>query len=116
MTIKNLTCVECPMGCSIEVGVENGVAAYVKGNTCPRGKLYAENEVIRPLRVLTTSVRCEGGKMLSVKTDAPVPRDTMTDIMKVINLLHPSLPVKIGDVVSENIYEGVNLIATKNVE
>ena len=64
MEIKNLTCVECPMGCRIEAGVENGVAVYVKGNSCPRGKLYAETEVVRPMRVLTTSVRCTDGTML----------------------------------------------------
>ena len=75
MEIKNLTCVECPMGCRIEAGVENGVAVYVKGNSCPRGKLYAETEVVRPMRVLTTSVRCTDGTMLPVKTDKPVPRD-----------------------------------------
>ena len=34
-----LTCVECPMGCDIEVEVENGKVVKVLGNTCPRGKL-----------------------------------------------------------------------------
>lgn len=116
MEIKNLTCVECPMGCQIEVGVENGAAAYVKGNSCQRGKLYAENEVVRPLRVLTTSVRCLSGKMLPVKTDKPIPRDMMFDFMKVINACHPKTPVKREDVIIANIYEDVNLIATKTVD
>ncbi len=101
------------MGCQIEAGVENGVAVYVKGNSCPRGKLYAENEVVRPLRVLTTSVRCEGGKMLPVKTDNVVPRDMMLDLMKVINNVHPKLPISSGDVVIKDLFDGVNLIATK---
>ncbi len=113
MQIKNLTCVECPMGCQIEAGVENGVAVYVKGNTCPRGKLYAENEVVRPLRVLTTSVKCVGGKMLPVKTDKPIPRDMMLSLMETINGVHPTLPVHTGDIVINDLYEGVNLIATK---
>ncbi len=113
MEIKNLTCVECPMGCQIEAGVENGVAVYVKGNSCPRGKLYAENEVVRPQRVLTTSVRCEGGKMLPVKTDKPIPRDMMLELMKVINNVHPKLPISTGDIVIKDLFEGANLIATK---
>ncbi len=116
MEIKNLTCVECPMGCQIEAGVENGVAVYVKGNSCPRGKLYAQTEVVRPMRVLTSSVKCIGGKMLPVKTDKPVPRDMMLTLMKTVNACHPALPQKTGDVVIENIYEGVNLIATKTID
>lgn len=116
MEIKNLTCVECPMGCQIEVGVENGVAVYVKGNTCPRGKAYAENEVVRPLRVLTTSTRCVNGVMLPVKTNAPVPRDKIFELVEKINACRPSLPVKTGDVIIENLYDGVNLVATKTIE
>lgn len=116
MEIKNLTCVECPMGCSIEVGLENGTAVYVKGNSCPRGKLYAENEVVRPLRVLTTTVRCDAGKMLPVKTDKPIPRDLIFPLMKKINALHPTLPISLGDVIVKNLYEDVNLIATKTVK
>ncbi len=104
------------MGCQIEVGVENGAAAYVKGNTCPRGKMYAENEVVRPLRVLTTSVRCLNGKMLPVKTDKSVPRDMMLKLMTVINNCHPSTPIKRGDVIVENLFEDVNLIATKTID
>ncbi len=116
MEVKNLTCVECPMGCQIEVGLSNGVVEYVKGNTCPRGKLYAENEIKRPLRVLTSSVKCVGGKMLPVKTDKPIPKDMMMDLMSKINACHPSLPIKTGDVVIKNLYEDVNLIATKTIE
>ncbi len=101
------------MGCQLEAGVENGAAVYVTGNSCPRGKLYAENEVVRPLRVLTTSVRCVGGKMLPVKTDKPIPRDMMLELMKVINNVHPKLPVSTGDIVIKDLFEGVNLIATK---
>lgn len=116
MEIKNLICVECPMGCEIQVGVENQTAVYVKGNTCPRGKLYAENEVVCPLRVLTTTVKCVGGKMLPVKTSSPIPRDMMVQIMSVVNNCHPTLPVNIGDVIIENIYKNVNLIATKTID
>lgn len=116
MEIKNLTCVECPMGCKIEVSVENGIAVSVKGNSCPRGKLYAENEVVRPLRVLTTTVRSLSGEMIPVKTDGAVPRDEVFNLMKKINETHPLLPIKLGDILIENLYDGVNLVATKTVE
>ena len=47
MITKELTCIECPLGCHIEVDLEydNKVAA-VRGNSCPRGKAYAESEVV----------------------------------------------------------------------
>ena len=116
MDIKEITCIECPVGCRIEVGVENGVATYVKGNGCPRGKAYAENEVVCPKRIITTTVRCENGKMLSVKTDKAVKKADMFEIMKTINAFVAKTPVRIGQVLIKNISEDSNLIATQNVE
>ncbi len=111
-----ITCIECPIGCTIEVGVENGKVLSVVGNACPRGKMYAENEVICPKRVLTSTVRMENGKILSVKTDAPVEKAKMFDIMKKINGVHPKGEVKIGDILAENIADGANLVAADNSE
>ncbi len=111
----NLTCVECPMGCAIEVEVENGVAVSVNGNTCPRGKLYAENEVVCPKRVLTSTVRATDGKMIPVKTSAPVKKSDMMKIMKKINAVHPDKPVKIGDVLIVDISDGAALVVSGNV-
>ncbi|MBO7345394.1 MAG: DUF1667 domain-containing protein [Clostridia bacterium] len=110
-----ITCVECPMGCEIEV-VNNNGDITVTGNTCPRGKLYAENEITCPRRVLTTSVRAENGKMVSVKTDAPIKKQEMLEVMQKINRVSVKLPVKIGQVVIKDLTESINLIATCNLE
>lgn len=114
MSVVNLTCIECPMGCAIEVAVENEKVISVKGNTCPRGKMYAENEVICPMRVVTSTVRAVSGAMIPVKTDRPVKKSEMFAVMRKINAVHPKLPVKIGDILLENISDGVNLVATGN--
>ena len=111
----NLTCVECPIGCAIEAEVENGKCISVMGNSCPRGKLYAENEVVCPKRVLTSTVRAEDGKMVPVKTDAPIKKSEMFNVMKKINVVHPKAGVKIGDVLVKNISDGANLIVAGNV-
>ena len=111
----SLTCIECPLGCSIEVEVEAGKVLSVKGNTCPRGKMYAESEVICPRRVLTSTVRAASGEMIPVKTSQSVKKAEMFELMKKINAVHPQLPVKIGDVLIKDIAEGANLIATGNV-
>ncbi len=114
MEIRKLTCIECPIGCSLEIGVENGKVAFVKGNTCPRGKIYGENEVICPRRVLTSTVRLEDGRMLPVKTDKPMKKSEMFSVMKKLNAILWKAPVKIGDIILENVDEDVNIIATGN--
>lgn len=116
MEVKKLTCIECPIGCDLEVMLENGKVLSVTGNTCPRGKLYAENEVVCPKRVVTSSVRAVNGEMVSVKTDNPVPKSEIFEVMKKINSVNCELPVKIGQVLLENISDGVNLVVTTNME
>ena len=114
MAKTNLTGIECPIGCSIDVEVEGEQVLSVSGNNCPRGRMYAENEVICPRRVLTSTVRAQSGEMIPVKTDAPVKKSDMFELMKRINGTHPVLPVKIGDIIVKDIAEGINLIATGN--
>ena len=111
---KNLTCIECPIGCEIEVETENGVVVSVKGNSCPRGKLYAEAEVVCPKRVVTSTVRAENGEMIPVKTDRPVRKDAIFEVMARINATVCKKPVKLGDILVENICDDANLIVTGN--
>ena len=115
MEKKIITCIECPIGCSIEASVEDG-KIVVFGNNCPRGKSYAENEMTCPRRIITTTVRSESGKMISVKTDKPVKKEEMFLVMQLINKINPKTPVKIGDIIKENIIEDINLIATINCD
>ena len=107
-----LTCVECPMGCEIEVTLDGEKVVAVKGNTCPRGKAYAENVVTCPRRVLTTSVRAVDGRMVSVKTASPIKKSETFTVMEKINKIIVSAPVKIGQIICENVSENVNLVAT----
>ena len=114
MIIKTFTCIECPIGCLLEIGLEDNKIAYIKGNSCPRGKVYAENEATCPKRVLTSTVRTENGTLISVKTNNPIKKEEMFAVMKKINAIKCKEPVKIGDVLYKNITDGVDLIATSN--
>ena len=114
--VKKLTCIECPIGCEVAVTVEDGKVLSVTGNSCPRGKIYAENEVICPKRVVTSTVRATDGQMVPVKTDKPVRKTEIFTVMQAINGVKCTLPVKIGDVLVEKISDDANLIATGNVE
>ena len=112
---KSLICVSCPLGCPIEVEIENGEVVAVTGNTCKRGDAYARAEITNPVRSLTTSVKVENGvhPVVPVKSSGPVPKDKMFECMKVINSATVKAPVKIGDVVIENILDlGVDIVAT----
>ena len=115
MKTVNLTCIECPLGCSIVVEIDKGKVLNVKGNTCQRGKLYAENEVICPKRIVTTTVKTKDGKMISVKTDNPVPKSQMFLVMQKISSIIISLPVKIHDIIIKDVIDGVNVVATDDL-
>ena len=39
--IRNLICIGCPMGCPLNVTMQDGTVTAVEGNTCKRGDEYA---------------------------------------------------------------------------
>ena len=77
--VKELVCVNCPMGCRITVEMEGKTVLSVKGNSCPRGKAYAESECVRPMRILTSTVSIHNGthRVLPVITADAIPLDLM---------------------------------------
>ena len=112
---RNLTCIVCPMGCDIQIEYEDGKILSVTGNTCPRGKVYAQSEVTNPVRTVTTTVKSVDGKIIPVKTNIPIPKDKMFEAMNIINNVKPHLPIYGGDVIIEDIF-GAKLVATQSVE
>lgn len=111
--MKELICIVCPKGCHLEVDIEN---EKVSGNTCKRGEIYGLNEVKNPTRVVTSTIAIKDGSVVPVKTENPIPKNMIFDVMKEINTCEVIPPVKVGDVLIENILEtGVNIVATKSV-
>lgn len=110
---RELTCIVCPIGCSLLVELEGNEVKSVSGNTCPRGAVYAQNECTNPQRTVTSTVRCSDGGMVAVKTDRTIPKEKIDECMDLINSLTPDLPVRIGDVLAENVF-GANIVATQN--
>lgn len=114
MTEKQLTCIVCPMGCSLNVTLDDGKVVSVEGNTCPRGEKYAVAEFTNPQRTITTTMKCDNGEVLPVKTDRTIPKDKMLDCMKIINSNIVHLPVSVGDVIIKDVF-GSNIVATANM-
>lgn len=113
--IKTLTCIECPMGCEITAEVVDGEVKSISGNSCPRGKMYAEAEVVCPKRVVTSTVRAANGEMIPVKTSAPVKKTEIFHVMELIKNVKCELPVSLGDVLVKNISDDADLIVTANI-
>lgn len=121
MEKRNLTCIRCPIGCQIEVEMDNGQVLSVHGNSCPRGEQYAHKEVTNPTRIVTSTVRVCGNRSgaitVSCKTAEDVPKDKMFAVMQAISELQVPAPVHIGDVLLENAAgTGVNIIATREAD
>ena len=111
-----LTCIVCPRGCQMKVTLDDaGIPVNVEGNFCKRGTNYANDECTNPKRTVTSTVRCESGDVVSVKTDSTVPKGKMFEVMAEINKAVASDNVKIGDVIIENVCDtGANVVATSN--
>ena len=116
--ITAYTCICCPLGCRIEVALdENGQVSEVSGYTCKRGADYAAQEAVAPERMVT-AVLCVSGCLepVSVKTQRPVPKAAMKDVLAAVAALRLDAPVAAGDVLIEDVCgTGVAVVATKSV-
>ncbi len=115
---RELICIVCPMGCAlIAEQAPNGEVVSVTGNTCPRGKAYAEAELTRPTRTLTSTVRLSNrAALLPVKTDRPISKEKMLAAIPILRELRVAAPVKIGDVVLEGLFGEANVVAAADAE
>ena len=112
---KKITCIICPRGCSMTACVQ-GAQVTVTGNTCPKGEEYAINECLHPVRTVTATVRVANrpNTMVSVKTETPVPKEQMLEVMAALRKTAVNAPLAIGDVIMYNVC-GSNIIVTKEI-
>lgn len=123
-TTRHFHCTTCPSECALTIETridENGVehVLSVQGNRCARGRKFAEQEIIRPMRILATTIVVRGGdeKLLPVRTARPIPRDLHLSAMRDIRHASVTAPVHMGDVVmSDLLGTGVDLVASMNVD
>ena len=111
--MKELTCIVCPLGCTLLINTKNN-NFVITGNGCKRGEVYAREELTCPKRVVTSTVLCRNGEMLSVKTDKGIPKEKVPECMQIIKKHIADLPILCGDVIIENIFDS-NIVATDNM-
>jgi CxxC motif-containing protein len=121
MRKKELICVVCPNGCQLEATLGKGGEIQINvisGELCEKGSKWAEQELINPMRTITSSILVVGGDLplVSVRTDSPIPLGDIFEVMEAIKSARANAPVKIGEILIKK-PAGVpcNIIATRNV-
>ncbi len=117
-TPREMLCIVCPVGCTLKV-TKSGDSLHVEGNACPRGARYATQECIAPERNIASTIRVRHGirPVVSVKTDAAIPKDKIFEAMACINHTVVDAPVAAGQVLIPNLFcSDVNIVATHDLE
>ena len=118
MEERKLTCIVCPMGCQLNISLEDGKISSISGNRCNRGSVYAHEECTAPKRMLTTTVRVIDGfhPFVPVKSDKPIPKEYLFKCMNLIRAIKVKAPVKSGDILIQDICgTGVNIMAARTI-
>ena len=112
---REITCIVCPRGCRMTADIQ-AERITVTGHSCTRGEKHAVAEILHPERSLTSIVRVSNRRdtMVSVKSEAPVPKEEMFAIMERIHATTVEAPIEIGDVILDNVC-GTKIIATKQI-
>lgn len=116
---RHFTCVVCPVGCEIDVELRDGDVVSMTGNRCAKGKEFVLQELEEPMRVLTTTVPIQGGRwaMLPVRTDRPIPRRLMLEVVGELADAEVQAPVSVSDIIATDVAgTGANVVATRNMK
>ena len=113
--MANIICTVCPRGCHMDVCA---ATLTVTGNECRRGESYGQNELQNPMRTVTSTVKISGAlhRRCPVKTAAPIPKHLIHDAMRLLDNIELTAPVKLGQVVVEDICgTGVPFVASRSM-
>lgn len=106
-----LTCIMCPKGCEMTI-TKKGETLNISGNSCPRGAIYAKQEILSPTRILTSIINTKQG-VICVKTSEPIPKNLIKQGLDLIKNLKVD-NAKIGDILIPNFLNtSANLIVTR---
>ena len=113
-----LTCIVCPRGCEMTATITDGVVTEVVGNTCPRGKKYAEEEILAPKRMLTSTVRVKNGALalVPVVSKTSLQKEKVLACAEALRKVTVEAPITEGQVICPNILGlGVDIVASRSM-
>ena len=128
--MRELTCIVCPIGCSLAVEGEDPSALTISGNRCARGAVYAREEIFAPKRVLTATCAIAfahdeinsnrsltAPRRIPVKTSIPCPKEKTFELLEDIYKVKLSLPIKAGTKPIVNWQgTGIDIVVTRSLE
>jgi len=115
---KHFVCVVCPIGCEIDVVHDGSRIVSMDGSKCEKSQEFISQELIEPMRILTTTVRIQGSRwvVIPVRTDKAVPKRLFPRIMKQLKRIKLQAPVSMLDVVVRDVLDtGANIVATRTM-
>jgi len=115
---KHFVCVVCPIGCEVDVLHDGSKIISMEGNKCEKSEEFVSQELIEPMRILTTTVRIQGARWLviPVRTHKSVPKRLFPRIMKQLRHTELHAPVNMLDAVLRDVAgTGADIIATRTM-
>ena len=118
MEKQSLICINCPMGCHLEIIETEKGGWLIEGNQCKRGITYAQKELTAPTRTLTTTVKVQNNPLrrLPVKSSDGLPKEKLFEAMELINQIIVESPLQVGDIIIKNILNtGIDIVSTRDL-
>jgi CxxC motif-containing protein len=116
--MPELVCISCPVGCRLTAERKEGEEILVTGNRCPKGEIYAREEMLAPKRTVTAVVRTDSPSFpfIPVRTDKPLPRELIGGLMADLAEKRIRLPAARGNVLMKDYRgSGVNVVLTRTL-
>ena len=111
-------CICCPAGCHLTVTLADDGEIQVNGNNCPRGDIYARQELRDPRRTVTATVAAAGDPhcRIPVKSSEPVPLALIDGLLAELYTLAVPLPVTMGQSLLPDYRQtGIDIVATRTM-
>ena len=113
--MKEFICIVCPKGCHLQVDDDGNVT----GNSCIRGEKYGKQEATDPKRTLTSTVKIKSKiiRRLPVITSGDIPKDKVKEVVRYLDNVEVSAPIKVKDVIVSNVMDlGVDIVSTRTID
>ncbi len=113
-----MICIDCPIGCEINVTHDGKIVLEIDGNKCKKGIDYTETEITDPRRVVITTVRVRGGfhHLVPVRSTEPVPKAKIFPVLKKLRKVELKTPVKIHQVVlPDAVGTGIDIVTSRSL-
>ncbi|MGI6178069.1 MAG: DUF1667 domain-containing protein [Eubacterium sp.] len=112
-----MICINCPRGCNLEVSEENGTVT-VTGNACPRGEAFGRQELICPMRTISSTVRTVFPEVpvLPCRVSKEIPKSKIMEVMEAVDHAVVRTRIGRGDVIIHDVaHTGADIIAASNI-